>query len=42
LLSKLAALLNEAEEDVLAVMTFPKEHRFELHSSNSQIRLGST
>jgi transposase-like protein len=31
---KLAALLDEAEEDVLAYMTFPKEHRAKLHSTN--------
>jgi transposase-like protein len=33
-LTKLAALLDEAEEDVLAYMTFPKEHRSKLHSTN--------
>src|SRR5271165_616830 len=33
-LPKLAALLDEAEEDVLAYMTFPKEHRTKLHSTN--------
>jgi transposase-like protein len=31
---KLAALLDAAEEDVLAYMTFPKEHRAKLHSKN--------
>ena len=33
-LPKLAALLDEAEEDVLASMSFPKEHRAKLHSTN--------
>jgi transposase-like protein len=33
-LPKLAALLDEAEEDVLAFMTFPKEHRVTIHSTN--------
>ena len=33
-LPKLAALLDEAEEDVLAYMAFPKEHRAKLHSTN--------
>ena len=33
-LPKLAALLDDAEEDVLAYMTFPKEHRTKLHSTN--------
>jgi transposase-like protein len=31
---KLAAFLDEAEEDVLAYMTFPKEHRAKIHSTN--------
>ena len=31
---KLAAILDEAEQDVLAYMTFPKEHRTKLHSIN--------
>ncbi len=31
---KLAALMDQAEEDVLAYMTFPKEHRVKLHSTN--------
>ncbi|MDE1917897.1 MAG: IS256 family transposase [Sphingomonadales bacterium] len=38
-LPKLAALLNEAEPDVLAYMTFPKEHRAKLHSTNPIERL---
>jgi putative transposase len=33
-LPKLAALLDAAEEDVLAYMSFPKEHRAKLHSTN--------
>jgi transposase-like protein len=33
-LPKLAALLDEAEEDVLAYMSFPKEHRAKIHSTN--------
>ena len=31
---KLAAVMDEAETDVLAYMTFPKEHRTKLHSNN--------
>ena len=31
---KLAALMDEAEHDVLAYMTFPKEHRSKLHSTD--------
>jgi putative transposase len=33
-LPKLAALMYEAEADVLAYMTFPREHRAKLHSTN--------
>lgn len=36
---KLANLLDEAEHDVLAYMTFPKEHRIKLHSTNPIERL---
>ena len=36
---KLAALMDEAENDVLAYMTFPKEHRQKLHSTNPIERL---
>lgn len=36
---KLAALMDEAEPDVLAYMTFPKEHRTKLHSINPLERL---
>ena len=31
---KLAVMMDEAEEDVLAYMTFLKEHRAKLHSTN--------
>ena len=31
---KLAAILDDAEPDVLAYMTFPKEHRAKLHSTD--------
>ena len=33
-LPKMAVLMDEAEPDVLAYMTFPKEHRVKLHSTN--------
>ncbi len=36
---KLAALMDEAEADVLAYMTFPKDHWVKLHSTNSLERL---
>ena len=36
---KLAAILDEAEPDVLAYMTFPREHRAKLHSTNPIERL---
>ncbi len=36
---KLAAMLDAAEEDVLAYITFPKEHRAKLHSTNPIERL---
>ncbi len=38
-LPKLAALMDDAEPDVLAYMTFPKEHRTKLHSTNPIERL---
>jgi transposase-like protein len=38
-LPKLATLLDEAEEDVLAYMTFPAAHRVKLHSTNPIERL---
>ncbi|MBY0429733.1 MAG: IS256 family transposase, partial [Rhodospirillales bacterium] len=38
-LPKLAELMDQAEEDVLAYMTFPKEHRTKLHSTNPIERL---
>ncbi|MFZ0422438.1 MAG: IS256 family transposase [Xanthobacteraceae bacterium] len=36
---KLAAIMDDAENDVLAYMTFPKEHRLKLHSTNPIERL---
>ena len=36
---KLAALMDEAETDVLAYMTFPTQHRAKLHSTNPLERL---
>jgi transposase-like protein len=36
---KLGALMDEAEEDVLAYMTFPSQHRVKLHSTNPLERL---
>ena len=36
---KLAALMDEAEPDVLAYMTFPSQHRTKLHSTNPLERL---
>ena len=38
-LPKLAALMDGAEEDVLAYMTFPQQHRAKLHSTNPIERL---
>jgi transposase-like protein len=38
-LPKLANLMDEAEPDVLAYMTFPREHRAKLHSTNPIERL---
>jgi transposase-like protein len=38
-LPKLSALMHDAEADVLAYMTFPKEHRVKLHSTNPIERL---
>ncbi len=38
-LPKLAGLLDEAETDVLAYMTFPPAHRVKLHSTNPLERL---
>ena len=38
-LPKLASLLDEAETDVLAYMTFPAAHRAKLHSTNPLERL---
>lgn len=36
---KLATIMGEAESDVLAYMTFPKEHGAKLHSTNPIERL---
>ena len=36
---KLSTLMDEAEDDVLAYMTFPREHRQKLHSTNPIERL---
>ena len=38
-LPRLAGLLDEAEDDVLAYMTFPAAHRTKLHSTNALERL---
>jgi transposase-like protein len=38
-LPKLATLMDNAEPDVLAYMTFPREHRAKLHSTNPIERL---
>ncbi len=40
-LPKLAALMDEAEADVLAYMDFPVQHRGKLHSTNPLERLNS-
>jgi putative transposase len=37
--AKLATLMDSAEEDVLAYMTFPPQHRTKLHSTNPLERL---
>ena len=39
--SKLAALMDEAETDVLAYMGFPAQHRAKIHSTNPLERLNS-
>ena len=38
-LPKLAVLMDDAETDVLAYMTFPAQHRTKLHSTNPLERL---
>ena len=38
---KLATLMDDAEPDVLAYMTFPKEHRAKIYSKNPIERLNS-
>ena len=40
-LPKLATLMDGAEEDVLAYMTFPAQHRAKLHSTNPVERLNA-
>src|SRR5262245_28990642 len=36
---KLGGLMDEAEDDVLAHMSFPKDHRQQIHSTNPLERL---
>ena len=36
---KLAALMDEAEAEVLAYMSFPRDHRLKIHSTNPLERL---
>ena len=38
---KLAVLMDEAESDVLAFMSFPKSHRVQIHSTNPPERLNA-
>lgn len=38
---KLAVLVDDAESDVLAFMTFPKAHRVQIHSTNPLERLNA-
>lgn len=38
---KLATIMDEADHDVLAYMTFPREHRQKLHSTNPLERLNA-
>ena len=38
---KLAVLMDKAEPDVLAFMTFPKAHRTQIHSTNPLERLNA-
>ena len=40
-LPKLATLMDETEEDVLAYMTFPQQHRSKLHSTNPLERVNA-
>jgi putative transposase len=40
-LPKLAKLMDEAEADVLAFVTFPKAHRLQIHSTNPLERLNA-
>jgi len=39
--AKVGALMDEAEADVLAHMTFPKAHRLQIHSTNPLERLNA-
>jgi len=39
--AKIAKLMDEAEADVLAFMTFPKAHRLQIHSTNPLERLNA-
>ena len=38
---KLAAMMDDAESDVLAFMSFPKAHRVQIHSTNPLERLNA-
>jgi putative transposase len=38
---KLAVLMDDAESDVLAFMSFPKSHRVQIHSTNPLERLNA-
>jgi putative transposase len=38
---KLAALMDDAESDVLAFMSFPKSHQVQIHSTNPLERLNA-
>jgi putative transposase len=38
---KLATLMDDAESDVLAFMSFPKAHRVQIHSTNPLERLNA-
>ena len=38
---KLATVMDEAESDVLAFMSFPKSHRVQIHSTNPLERLNA-
>ncbi len=40
-MSKLASCMDEAENDVLAFMTFPRAHRAQIYSTNPLERLNA-